>query len=125
MYNILDYGAMIADKGRMDPYVMALRDAVAHDSIVMDIGTGTGVFALLACHFGARHVYAIEPNDAIQVGRELAAANGFSEKITFIQALSNKITLPEIYVGLDYHQDSIRVCGRQECFDPIYTTTGA
>jgi len=95
MYNILDYGAMIADKGRMDPYVMALRDAVAHDSIVMDIGTGTGVFALLACHFGARHVYAIEPNDAIQVGRELAAANGFSKKITFIQALSNKITLPE------------------------------
>jgi len=39
---------------------------------------------LLACHFGARHVYAIEPNVAIQVGRELAAENGFSEKITFI-----------------------------------------
>ncbi len=29
-------------------------------------------------------------------------------------------TLPEIYVGLDYHRDSIRVCGGQECFDPIY-----
>jgi protein arginine N-methyltransferase 1 len=86
---------MIADKGRMDPYIEALRDAVQPDSIVLDIGTGTGVFALLACQFGARHVYAIEPNDAIQVGRELAAANSLSEKITFIQDLSTKITLPE------------------------------
>jgi len=86
---------MIIDKGRMDPYVAALLDAVQPDSIVMDIGTGTGIFALLACHFGARHVYAIEPDDAIQVGRELAAANGFAEKITFIQDLSTKITLPE------------------------------
>jgi len=95
MYTITDYGAMLADKGRMDAYVAALRDVVNRDSIVMDIGTGTGVFALLACHFGARHVYAIEPNDAIQVGRELAAANGYSDKITFIQDLSTKITLPE------------------------------
>jgi len=79
----------------MDPYVAALRNAVDHGSIVMDIGTGTGVFALLACQFGARHVYAIEPNDAIQVGRELAESNGFTDKITFIQALSTKITLPE------------------------------
>ncbi len=95
MYNISSFGAMIADKGRMDPYIEALRDAVQPDSIVLDIGTGTAVFALLACQFGARHVYAIEPNDAIQVGRELAAANSLSEKITFIQDLSTKITLPE------------------------------
>ena len=95
MYSVSDYGLMIADKGRMDPYVMALRDAVDNDSVVMDIGTGTGVFALLACEFGARHVYAIEPNDAIQVARELEETNGFSEKITFIQDLSTKITLPE------------------------------
>ena len=95
MYSISGFGSMIIDKGRMDPYVAALLDAVQPDSIVMDIGTGTGIFALLACHFGARHVYAIEPDDAIQVGRELAAANGFAEKITFIQDLSTKITLPE------------------------------
>lgn len=95
MYTITDYGAMLADKGRVDAYVAALRDVVNHDSIVMDIGTGTGIFALLACQFGARHVYAIEPNDAIQVARELAETNGFSEKITFIQDLSTKITLPE------------------------------
>ena len=95
MYTISEFGTMIADKGRMEPYVTALRNAVGNDSVVMDIGTGTGVFALLACKFGARHVYAIEPNDAIQVARELAVVNGFAEKITFIQDLSTKIALPE------------------------------
>jgi len=95
MYSLSDYWAMMADKGRMDPYVTALQSAVNNDSVVVDIGTGTGFFALLACKLGARHVYAIEPNDAVQVGRELAKANGFSERITFIQGLSSKITLPE------------------------------
>lgn len=95
MYSVLEYGEMILDKGRMDPYVAALRQTINSNSIVMDIGTGTGVFALLACQFGAKHVYAIETNDAIQVGRELAVANGFSDRITFIQDLSSKIDLPE------------------------------
>jgi protein arginine N-methyltransferase 1 len=95
MYSIPDYGAMITDKGRTEPYIEALKSVVKKDTVVLDIGTGTGFFALLACQYGARHVYAIEPNDAIQVARELADANGFSEKITFIQALSSKITLPE------------------------------
>ena len=94
-YSIADYGAMIADRARTEPYAEALKAVVNEESVVLDIGTGTGFFALLACQYGARHVYAVEPNDAIQVARELAAANGFSEKITFIQEVSSKVALPE------------------------------
>mgnify|MGYP001184895145 CR=1 FL=1 len=72
---------MIADRVRMDAYVRALRQAVVPGSVVIDIGTGTGIFAMLACQFGARRVYAIEPDDAIQVAREIAAANGFADRI--------------------------------------------
>ena len=43
MYSISSFGSMITDKGRMDPYVTALQNAVRPDSIVMDIGTGTGI----------------------------------------------------------------------------------
>jgi protein arginine N-methyltransferase 1 len=50
---------------------------------------------MLACQFGARKVYAIEPNDAIHVARQIAEANGYSDRIEFIQDLSTKITLPE------------------------------
>lgn len=95
MYGIADYGAMIADDVRMGAFAAALRGAVAPGDVVVDIGTGTGIFALLACRFGARRVYAIEPDDAIQVAREIAAANGFSDRIEFIQGISTDVTLPE------------------------------
>ncbi|HKS42814.1 MAG TPA: 50S ribosomal protein L11 methyltransferase [Blastocatellia bacterium] len=95
MYSVFSYGSMIADRVRTDAYVQALRQAVRPGSVVLDIGTGTGIFAMLACRFGARRVYAIEPDDAISVAREAAAANGFSERIEFIQELSTRVTLPE------------------------------
>lgn len=95
MYSISAYGNMITDRVRMDAYVTALRQAVMPGSVVVDIGTGTGIFAMLACQFGARRVYAIEPSDAIQVAREIASDNGNAERIEFIQDLSNSVTLPE------------------------------
>ncbi len=95
MYNISDYGDMIADKVRMDAYAYALKEAITPDSVVLDIGAATGIHALLACKFGARHVYAIEPNDAIHLARELAAENGFADRITFHHDISTNVTLPE------------------------------
>lgn len=95
MYSISDFGDMITDTTRMAAYVEALRQNLPPDGVVVDIGTGTGIFALLACRFGARRVYAIETNDAIQVARELARANGYADRIEFIQAMSTGVTLPE------------------------------
>jgi protein arginine N-methyltransferase 1 len=95
MYSIADYGAMISDKVRIAAFVRALRQAVTPGAVVVDLGTGTGIFALLACRFGARRVYAIDPEDAIQVAREIAVANGYADRIEFIQAMSTRVTLPE------------------------------
>lgn len=95
MYSVSAFGDMIADQVRMSAYVRALEKHVTPGSVVLDIGTGTGIFALLACRFGARKVYAIEPNDAIQVARELAAANGYADRIEFIEDLSTRVNLPE------------------------------
>jgi protein arginine N-methyltransferase 1 len=86
---------MITDKGRMDAYTQALRQVVKPGSVVLDIGTGTGIFALMACQFGARRVYAIEPADVIQVARSIAVSNGYADRVEFIQDLSTRITLPE------------------------------
>jgi type I protein arginine methyltransferase len=94
-YDIYAYGRMVRDTIRTDAYVEALRESIGPDSVVLDIGTGVGILALLACKFGARKVYAIDPNDAIQVARELALVNGYSDRIEFIQDLSTRITLPE------------------------------
>jgi protein arginine N-methyltransferase 1 len=95
MYTTAGFGGMIADDVRMAAYEQALRRTVRPGSVVVDIGTGTGIFSLLACQFGARKVYAIEPDPAIEVAREIAAANGYLDRIVFIQGLSTRITLPE------------------------------
>ena len=95
MYSLHFYGQMLADAPRMDAYVAALRHAVKPDSVVLDLGCGPGVFALLACKFGARRVYAIEPDNVIGVAREAATANGCADRIEFFQGLSTEITLPE------------------------------
>jgi type I protein arginine methyltransferase len=95
MYTISQYGNMYMNKARINAYAGALRDAVTANSVVLDMGAGTGIFALLACRYGARRVYAIEPDDAINLARELATANGYSDRLTCIQSLSTKVNLPE------------------------------
>jgi protein arginine N-methyltransferase 1 len=95
MYSLHFYGQMLADAVRMDAYAEALRRAVKPDSIVLDLGCGPGLFALLACKLGARRVYAVEPDNAINIAREAAVANGFADRIEFFQNLSTEITLRE------------------------------
>ena len=95
MYSLNFYGQMLADAPRMDAYAAALRRTIKPDSVVMDLGCGPGVFALLACKLGARRVYAVEPNNVIGLAREAAAANGFADRIEFFEKLSTEITLPE------------------------------
>lgn len=95
MYSLHFYGQMLADAPRMDAYTAALRRAVKPDSVVLDLGCGPGVFALMACKLGARRVYAVEPDPVICVAREAAAANGCADRIEFFESLSTEITLPE------------------------------
>ena len=95
MYSLAGYGQMIRDRIRTDAYAEALRATIHPQSVVLDIGAGTGIFALLACQFGARRVYAIETADAIEVGRAIASLNGLADRIVFIQDMSTRISLPE------------------------------
>lgn len=95
MYSLHFYGQMLADAPRMDAYAAALRNTVKPDSVVMDLGSGPGVFALLACKLGARRVYAVETENVIGLAREAAAANGFADRIEFFENRSTEITLAE------------------------------
>jgi len=94
MYSLDAYGSMIADRVRVGSYAQALRKTVREGSVVVEIGTGPGIFAVLACQLGASRVYAIEPSEIIQVAREVATANGCADKIVFYEGLSDEVTLP-------------------------------
>lgn len=95
MYSLEAYGKMLQDNIRMDAYEKAIQRAVPTGSVVLDIGTGTGIHALMAARAGARHVYAIESADSILLAPAVARANGLEERITFIQDLSTAVNLPE------------------------------
>lgn len=94
-YSLTDFGMMILDQVRMPAYAEALRRHVRPGMVVADLGAGTGVFSLLACQLGAARVYAIEPDAAIRVARETAAANGFADRMVCIEGMSTDVSLPE------------------------------
>jgi len=94
MYSLGGYGAMLADRVRVETHAEALRKSVREGSVVVEIGTGPGIFAVIACQLGAKRVYAIEPSQIIQVAREVVAANGCADKIEFFEDYSYRVTLP-------------------------------
>ena len=94
-YRFVDYLAMVADEQRTGAYARALRRLVTPESIVLDLGAGFGFFAILAARLGARHAYAIEPNDVVAFGPALARANGVADRVTFFRGDSRKVQLPE------------------------------
>lgn len=94
-YDLLAHGGMVTDRPRMTAYSEALRSVIHPGATVLDLGSGPGVFALLACRFGASRVHAVEPDDSVLLLVELAAANGFADRISIHRALSSEIGLPE------------------------------
>ena len=94
MYTLHQYSRMIGDRVRTEAYRRALEHSIVPDeSVVLDIGAGTGILAMFAARAGARKVYAVDPSPCIQVAREVSAANGFGDRIEFIPRDSRDVTL--------------------------------
>lgn len=93
-YSVTFYGLMFGDAARREAYSEALRRAIRPGAVVVDLGCGTGFFSLLACRLGASRVFAIERDEAIEVARELARANGLADRIEFLQDDSRRVRLP-------------------------------
>ena len=86
---------MALDTVRNDAYAAALRQIVDPETVVLDLGAGTGVHGLMAARMGARRVYLVEPEDIISVAQEIADANGLGDRVQCIQGRIEDISLPE------------------------------
>lgn len=86
---------MVADRQRALAYARALEAAVETGSVVADIGTGSGILAILACRAGAARVYAMDNAAILLKARELAVANGVEDRIVFLEAEASTVSLPE------------------------------
>ncbi len=93
---MIDYHReLIDDEQRTAAYRDAIRHYVRPDSVVLDLGCGSGILSLFACEAGARHVYAIDFQHAADLAALLARQCGFAERITVIHDKSFDVTLPE------------------------------
>ncbi len=87
---------MLADTGRNDSYESAIKSAVKkHPSAhVLDIGTGTGLLALMAANAGAQHITACERISHIaEVANNNIVRNGASDRINVINKDSHALSV--------------------------------
>jgi predicted RNA methylase len=87
---------MLADTVRNQAYAKAIAAKVQPGDIVLDIGCGAGLTAMLAARAGAKHVYAIEGQPLIAAAaKQVIADNGLSDKITVLSKWSHELVIGE------------------------------
>jgi len=91
---LAEHEEMLSDSVRVDAYHRGIQRNVQAGDVVLDLGTGTGLLAFMASRAGAKKVYAVEHSDFIQVAREIAQQNGFTN-IEFVQSNSREFAPPE------------------------------
>lgn len=85
---------MMNDEERNSAYDAALRKAVGGDSLVLDIGTGAGLLAMMAARAGARHVVTCEGSETIsRKAGEIVRRNGLADKITVVNKRSTALEI--------------------------------
>ena len=97
MLSLTDYGQWILPKNqaRIDAYANALKECVKKDSVVLDVGAGTGILSLLSCKYGAKKCYAVDIDPSILHLEKIAQENGFSDRISAFHSKLQDINLPE------------------------------
>lgn len=87
---------MINDTERNEAYAAALRRNVKPDDLVLEIGTGSGIVAMMAARAGARRVVTCEVLPAIaELAKSVIARNGYDDRISVIVKKSTQLKLGE------------------------------
>lgn len=87
--------ALLGDEPRNTAFAQALRLKVTPECAVLDLGSGTGLWAILAAKLGARRVVAVE-REGLMCGaiRMLARANGVEDVVEIIHGEAAALDLP-------------------------------
>jgi SAM-dependent methyltransferase len=86
---------MVSDRPRTNAFAAAIREVVQPGDVVLDVGTGTGILAMLAAKAGARKVYAIDATDIAKVAIDLVKANGLSDQIQILRGRAGELQLDQ------------------------------
>lgn len=105
--------AMLNDHERNDAFAVALERRIRPGSHVLDIGTGTGLLAMMAIQAGAGRVTTCEANPLLaEIARQLITAHGMEKEITVIAKSSTDLVVGrDIDAPADLVVSEIADCG--------------
>ena len=84
--------SMMNDSKRNEAYDRVIRKIVREDSLVLDIGTGSGLLSLMAVRAGAKQVITCEAVPLIaEKAKEIIRLNGFEKAITVLNKKSTSM----------------------------------
>jgi hypothetical protein len=88
------HAAIANDQARLAAYDAALRRAVKPGDCVLEIGTGSGILAMMAARAGAAEVITCEMNPVIaERARQIIAQNGYADRVRVIAKHSDALRL--------------------------------
>jgi tetratricopeptide (TPR) repeat protein len=86
--------SMLNDRARNDAFERAIAKAARGRRLVLDIGTGSGLLAMMAARAGAQRVIACEAIAPLaQMAARIIARNGYADRIAVIAKRSTELTL--------------------------------
>jgi hypothetical protein len=86
---------LLQDESRTNAFREAIRRCVTPDSVVLDLGAGSGILSFFACEAGARRVFAVDATHSADLAAFLSRHLGFADRIQVIHDRSTNIELPE------------------------------
>ena len=90
------YQDMLGDRRRMQLYWQAIASVVREGDVVVDLGTGLGVLAIMAARAGAARVYAVDIRpQVLPLTRRILEANGVADRVTVMCSDALAADLPE------------------------------
>jgi SAM-dependent methyltransferase len=86
---------MMHDHERAVQYEAAIKQVVTADHLVLDIGTGSGMLALMAARVGAERVIACEGQTLVaETARRIVDAAGYGAQVDVVPKLSTALVVP-------------------------------
>ncbi len=85
-FPILQAASLLSHRSRIRKFHQAIQRIVTPNDYVIDLGTGTGILALLAAQQGARVTAIDTNNESLNYARRAAKLNGYEDSIRFINS---------------------------------------
>jgi protein arginine N-methyltransferase 1 len=118
----------LADHVKLERYQAAIERVVGAETVVLDLGCGSGPLGLMALRAGARRVLFVEQDPIIEVARRTITDAGFADRAEFIQRNSFELSLKDPvdvvvcdhigYFGFDYGVLALLADARQRFLQP-------